>query len=35
MKKSEKENLKKAFNIPEPERKEYFVSLYNKKLKKK
>lgn len=34
MKKSEKENLKKAFNIPEPERKEYFVSLYNKKLKK-
>lgn len=34
MKKSEKETLKKAFNIPEPERKESFVSLYNQKLKK-
>lgn len=34
MKKSEKEKLKKAFNIPEPERKEFFVSLYNEKLKK-
>ncbi len=34
MKKSERENLKKAFNIPEPERKEHFISLYNKKLKK-
>lgn len=34
MKKSEKEKLKQAFNIPEPERKEFFVSLYNEKLKK-
>ena len=34
MKKSERENLKKAFNIPEPERKEAFVLLYNQKLKK-
>lgn len=34
MKKSERETLKKAFNIPEPERKESFVSLYNQKLKK-
>ncbi len=34
MKKSEKETLKKAFNIPEPERKESFVSLYNQRLKK-
>lgn len=34
MKKSEKETMKKAFNIPEPERKESFVSLYNQRLKK-
>ena len=34
MKKSERETLKKAFNIPEPEQKESFVLLYNEKLKK-
>ncbi|MDE6787852.1 MAG: hypothetical protein K2J47_00840, partial [Ruminococcus sp.] len=34
MKKSERETLKKAFNIPEPEQKESFILLYNEKLKK-
>lgn len=34
MKKSEIEALKEAFNIPEPERKGYFVSSFNEKIKK-
>lgn len=35
MKKSEIDALKKAFNIPEPEKKEQFISSYKEKLKKK
>lgn len=34
MKKSEIDALKKAFNIPEPEKKEQFISSYKEKLKK-
>ncbi len=34
MKKSETDALKKAFNIPEPENKEIFISSYKEKLKK-
>lgn len=34
MKKSERESLKKAFNIPEPERKQEFIFKYNNELKK-
>ncbi|MCM1132468.1 MAG: hypothetical protein NC340_03255 [Ruminococcus flavefaciens] len=34
MKKSEKDALKKAFNIPEPQHKDSFVSSYNELLKK-
>lgn len=34
MKKSEKDDLKKAFNIPEPQHKDSFISSYNEMLKK-